>query len=93
VASAESLAWQLEAAGCRVLIQAWDFGAGTDFVTEMRRATARAEWTLAVRSPAYVASGFAIPLRDLSPTTPTLAPSVSRCPQAVRLPDIGQAGG
>ena len=60
VAWAEWLAWELEAAGYRVLIQAWDFGAGSDFVTEMRRATARAERTLAVLSPAYVASGFAI---------------------------------
>ena len=60
VAWAEWLAWQLEAVGYRVLIQAWDFRAGSDFVTEMRRATARAERTLAVLTPAYVASGFAI---------------------------------
>jgi hypothetical protein len=60
VAWAEWIAWQLEAAGYRILIQAWDFGAGLDFVTEMRQATARAERTLAVLSPAYVASGFAI---------------------------------
>ncbi|MCA1692444.1 MAG: toll/interleukin-1 receptor domain-containing protein, partial [Actinobacteria bacterium] len=45
VAWAGWLAWQLETAGYRVLIQAWDFGAGSDFVTEMRRATAQAERT------------------------------------------------
>ena len=60
VAWAEWIAWQLEAAGYRVVIEAWDFGAGSDFVTEMRRATARVERTVAVLSPAYVASGFAI---------------------------------
>ncbi|MGI9023614.1 MAG: FxSxx-COOH system tetratricopeptide repeat protein, partial [Acidimicrobiales bacterium] len=60
VAWAEWIAWQLETAGYRVLIQAWDFGAGSDFVAEMRGATARAERTLAVLSPAYVASGLAI---------------------------------
>jgi len=60
VAWAEWLAWQLEEAGYGVLVQAWDFGAGSDFVTEMRRASARARRTLAVLSPAYVASGFAI---------------------------------
>ena len=57
---AEWAAWQLEEAGYRTVIQAWDFRAGSDFVTDMRRAARRAKHTLAVLSPAYLASGFAI---------------------------------
>jgi hypothetical protein len=35
---AEWIAWELEAAGYSTLIQAWDFGAGSNFVVEMHQA-------------------------------------------------------
>ena len=57
---AEWIAWQLEEAGYRVVIQAWDFRPGSDFVVNMRQATVEAERTIAVLSPSYLASGFAI---------------------------------
>ncbi|WP_157891959.1 MULTISPECIES: FxSxx-COOH system tetratricopeptide repeat protein [Frankia] len=56
---AEWVAWQLEAAGYTVRIQAWDFGAGAHFVTEMHQAAQTAARTVAVLSAAYVSSAFA----------------------------------
>src|SRR5579883_1550545 len=55
---AEWIAWHLEAAGYQVVLQAWDFRPGTNFVQAMDRATREAERTLAVLSPAYVRSRF-----------------------------------
>jgi hypothetical protein len=55
------IAWQLEAAGYRVRIQAWDFTPGTHFVEEMHQAVQRAARTVAVLSAAYPASRFAAP--------------------------------
>jgi hypothetical protein len=55
---AEWIAWQLEAAGHRVRIQAWDFGAGTHFVAEMH-AAAQSARTVAVLSEAYLTSAYA----------------------------------
>jgi TIR domain len=40
---AEWIAWQLEAEGYRVVMQAWDFGAGRDWAHEMQHATLTAE--------------------------------------------------
>ena len=57
---AEWIAWQLEDAGHRVVIQAWDMRPGADFVAAMREAAARAERTLAVLSPDYLRSDFAL---------------------------------
>nr|MDT0667937.1 toll/interleukin-1 receptor domain-containing protein [Micromonospora sp. DSM 115978] len=51
---AEWVAWQLEDAGYRVLMQAWDFGPGSHFVAEMHSAVQRAARTVAVLSNAYV---------------------------------------
>ncbi|HXT22125.1 MAG TPA: toll/interleukin-1 receptor domain-containing protein [Thermoanaerobaculia bacterium] len=51
---AEWIAWQLEANGYSVVIQAWDFKAGDNFVLEMHRASARTKATLAVLSKAYL---------------------------------------
>ena len=56
---AEWIGWVLEDAGYRVVIQAWDFGPGSHFVTEMHRATQHAARTIAVLSAAYQASVFA----------------------------------
>jgi tetratricopeptide (TPR) repeat protein len=53
---AEWIAWQLEAQGYRVVVQAWDFLPGGDFVQEMQRATSTTERTVAVLSPAYFAT-------------------------------------
>jgi hypothetical protein len=53
---AEWIAWQLEAEGYKVVVQAWDFGPGRDWVHEMQQATATAERVVAVLSPAYFES-------------------------------------
>jgi tetratricopeptide (TPR) repeat protein len=55
---AEWIAWQLEAAGHRVVVQAWDFRPGENFVVQMRRALDVAERTLAVVSAAYLESAY-----------------------------------
>lgn len=56
---AEWIAWQLEAAGYSVVIQAWHFRPGQDFVQAMDNAARQADRTLAVLSPAYLQSQFA----------------------------------
>ncbi|MCM3885702.1 FxSxx-COOH system tetratricopeptide repeat protein, partial [Frankia sp. R82] len=56
---AEWVAWQLEAAGYTTRLQAWDFGAGSHFVSEMHRAAQRAVRTVAVLSAAYLSSAYA----------------------------------
>ena len=56
---AEWLAWRLEAAGWRTVLQAWDFRPGSDFVQQMHRAVQQAERTIAVLSPAYLESAYA----------------------------------
>lgn len=48
---AEWIAWQLEAAGYQVVVQAWDFGAGHDWAHEMQRSTSTALRLVAVLSP------------------------------------------
>jgi hypothetical protein len=58
---AEWIAWQLEQAGYRVLIQAWDFQPGANFVAEMERAMEQAAKTVAVLSPDYLTSTFSRP--------------------------------
>ena len=50
---AEWIAWQLEAEGYTVVVQAWDFAAGRDWVHEMQQASATAERVVAVLSAAY----------------------------------------
>ena len=59
---AEWLAWHLEDSGSySVIIQAWDFGAGCNFVLEMDRAIRECERVLAVLSPDYLTSLFTKP--------------------------------
>jgi TIR domain/Tetratricopeptide repeat len=53
---AEWVAWQLEAEGYRVIVQAWDFTAGRDWAHEMQQATVTAERVVAVLSAAYLRS-------------------------------------
>jgi TIR domain/NB-ARC domain len=55
---AEWIAWQLEQAGYRVIIQAWDFEPGDNFVDRMRDALEHADRTLALVSAAYLASPY-----------------------------------
>lgn len=56
---AEWIAMQLEDAGYRTIIQAWDFRPGSNFVAEMDEAAKRAERTLLVLSAAYLESDYA----------------------------------
>ena len=56
---AEWIAMQLEEAGYHTIIQAWDIRPGSNFVAEMDDAATRAERTIAVLSPAYLASDYA----------------------------------
>lgn len=58
---AEWIAWQLEEAGYVIVIQAWDFRPGGNFVGDMQQATAGAKRTIAVLSPDYLTSKFTQP--------------------------------
>ncbi len=58
---AEWIAWTLEAASYRVVIQAWDFTAGTHLVEKLHRATEQAPRTVVVLSAAYLTSVSAAP--------------------------------
>jgi|SRR5215211_1193878 len=55
---AEWIAWQLEGSGYQVVVQAWDFGPGRDWVHEMQQASATAERVVAVLSAAYLRSAY-----------------------------------
>ncbi len=57
-AFAEWIAWILEAEGFSVVIQAWDFDYGGNFVLDMQKAAANAERTIAVLSRNSLESGF-----------------------------------
>jgi tetratricopeptide (TPR) repeat protein len=58
---AEWIAWQLEAAGHRAIIQAWDIRPGSNFVVDMQRAAAESQHTIAVLSPDYLAAIYTQP--------------------------------
>lgn len=58
---AEWIAWELEEAGYSVVIQAWDFRPGSNFVLEMDKALKEAERMVAVLSPDYIKSSFTAP--------------------------------
>ncbi len=55
---AKWIAWTLIAAGYRVVIQAWDFGPGSNFVHQMDQAARSSARTVAVLSTAYLDSRF-----------------------------------
>ena len=55
---AEWVAWQLEEAGYRVLVQAWDFVAGTNWQAGMQRGIDGSDRTIALLSPAYLRSVY-----------------------------------
>lgn len=56
---AEWIAWTLEAADYTTLIQAWDFGPGTNFVLKMNDAVRSCKQMVMVLSKDYLRSGFA----------------------------------
>lgn len=58
---AEWIAWQLETAGYQVVIQAWDFRQGGNYVLDMQRAVQEAKHTLLVLSPDFLASQYTAP--------------------------------
>jgi hypothetical protein len=58
---AEWVAWVLEAAGYSVIIQAWDFRPGGNFILDMQRATAGTHKTIAVLSETYLKSAYTQP--------------------------------
>jgi hypothetical protein len=55
---AEWTSWQLEEAGYRVLVQAWDFVPGSHWTTGMGEGITHAERTLAIVSRAYLGSVY-----------------------------------
>ncbi|WP_367127137.1 FxSxx-COOH system tetratricopeptide repeat protein [Saccharothrix sp. HUAS TT1] len=55
---AEWIAWQLEGDGHRVLVQAWDFVPGSNWVDRLHDAVQGAERTIAVLSSAYLSSAY-----------------------------------
>lgn len=58
---AEWIAFQLKEAGYTLIIQAWDFHAGGNFVFEMHRAARETTRTVAVLSPNYLDALFTHP--------------------------------
>jgi hypothetical protein len=55
---AEWVTWQLEAAGSRVLIQAWDFVGGSNWIKQMQDGVSLANRMIALLSERYLASQF-----------------------------------
>ena len=58
---AEWIAWVLEENGHSVIIQAWDFRPGGNFILDMQRAAAEAERTIMVLSEAYLNAMYTQP--------------------------------
>jgi hypothetical protein len=58
---AEWIAWQLEEAQYSIILQAWDFQLGMNFVLEMDKATKVARCTLVILSPDYLSSQYTQP--------------------------------
>lgn len=72
---AEWIAWTLEEAGYRTVIQAWDFRPGGNFVLEMQKAALGTQRTLAVLSQNYLAAEY---------TQPEWADALRRDPQGAQ---------
>ncbi|MDI1279086.1 TIR domain-containing protein [Methylobacter sp.] len=58
---AEWIAWQLEAAGYKVLIQLWDWGPGNNFILEMQKASELCKRTIIVLSPHFLKAQYTQP--------------------------------
>jgi hypothetical protein len=52
------IAHVLEEAGCKVILQCWDFRPGSNFVLEMQKALQSSDRMIAVLSPDYLAAKF-----------------------------------
>ena len=72
---AEWIAWHLEEARYKTMIQAWDFRPSSNFVLEMQRASEEADRTIAVLSPDYLTALY---------TKPEWAPLLARTRPARR---------
>jgi hypothetical protein len=57
---AEWMAWTLEKAGYRCVVQCWDFLPGDNFLARMQEAAVQSSRTVSVLSPAYVTSKWAM---------------------------------
>ncbi len=55
---AEWIAWQIEKEGHKVIIQAWDFSPGSNFVLKMQEACTSSDLTIVVLSNEYLKKGF-----------------------------------
>jgi TIR domain len=55
---AEWIAWQLEAEGYQVVVQAWDFRPGSDFVEQMHQVVQETKRSIAVLSLNYLKSAY-----------------------------------
>jgi hypothetical protein len=55
---AEWIGWTLEEAGYSVIIQAWDFRPGGNFVLDMQRATGEAQKTIVILSQDYLNAAY-----------------------------------
>ncbi|MEA2573278.1 MAG: hypothetical protein QOH93_576, partial [Chloroflexia bacterium] len=81
---AEWIAWELEEAGYSIVLQAWDFRPGSNFVLDMQQAAIEATRTIAVMSPDYLAALFTQPewaaafAQDPTGSKRTLVPVVVR---------------
>lgn len=58
---AEWVGWQLEEAGYQVMIQAWDWGPGSNFILEMQGAAECCERTILILSPEFLAALYTQP--------------------------------
>ena len=58
---AEWIAWTLEEAGYKTMIQAWDFHAASNFVLKMQQGTTDTARTIAVITPDYFEAAFTNP--------------------------------
>ena len=58
---AEWIGWQLEEEGYEIILQAWDFRPGCNFVMEMQTASTKADRTIAILSPDYLEAKFTMP--------------------------------
>jgi hypothetical protein len=83
---AEWIAWMLEEAGYSVVIQAWDFRPGGNFVLEMHKAAAGTQKTIAILSEEYLKAEYTHPewaaafVRDPQGQERTLIPiRVKKC--------------
>ncbi|MGA8117471.1 MAG: TIR domain-containing protein [Actinocatenispora sp.] len=80
------IAWELESAGYRTMLQAWDFVAGTRFIDFMDRGIRDAALVVAVLSPHYLRSTYgalewqaALRADPTNPTTRLLTVRVEDC--------------